>query len=226
MDSTDRTVSPAVRPVAARVANELSQPVTHLALALEIMLAGAAHRGRKTVQVDELQALYRSVRRLIHLIDALRCCAGDGSTRSRPALLNEVVSRASAGTADVELALDAGDPLVLTDAAALERLVRRVLTDACRIAGDARRVRIETAAAPGAPDQVVLVIQGVGEVTGLADSSRPLLAEHSGAVGVRSIDDRLVLTFPRLTLHLPGLTHADARPPPAADARAGTGRAG
>jgi signal transduction histidine kinase len=193
-----------MRLVAARVADELSNPLTSLSARLELMLAEAGDRGGPAALTDDLHALHRSARRLIHLVEALRCYSGDGLTRARPFRLNEIVSRAhaAAGISGVTLALDPDDPLILGDAAPLERLVVRVLAEACRTSPVGPGVRIETRAADGEPHHVVLTISGVDGMPDLAESSRHLLAEHSGA---RPIDDRaaLVLTFPRLTLLLP-----------------------
>lgn len=196
-----------MRLVAARVADELSNPLTSLSTRLELMLAETGDRGAQATLVDDLHALQRSARRLIHLVETLRCYSGDGLTRSRPVRLNEIVSRAhaSAGVSGVTLTLHPGDPLILGDAASLERLVVRVLADACRKSPDGPGVRIETRAADGDPHHVVLSISGVDWVPDLGESSHHLLAEQSGVLCVRPIDDpaALVLTFPRLTLLLP-----------------------
>jgi signal transduction histidine kinase len=205
--NVDPALSEAVRLVAARVADELSNPLTSLSTRLELMLAEAADGGGPAATVDDLHALHRGARRLIHLVEALRCYSGDGLAGSRPVRLNEIVSRAhaSAGVSGVTLALDPGDPLILGDAAPLERFVVRMLAEACRTSRDGPGVRVETRAADGEPHHVVLAISGADGMPDLAESSRHLLAEHSGALDVRPVDDRrtLLLTFPRLTLFLP-----------------------
>ena len=220
----DSALSEGVRSVVASVAEELSQPVTALLLKLELMLAEAADCdcGGPAARVDDLHALHRSARRIIHVIEALRCCSGGGPAGAQPVRLNEIVARAhaAAGSAGVALALDPGDPLILGDGAALERFVGRVLADS-RTSSDARGVRVETAAAAGDPSRVVLVVSGVGGVPDLAASGRDLLAEHSGTLDIHVSDERLVLTFPRLTLRLPGLTQTGARPQARADSRNG-----
>ena len=208
---SDASVGPAfseaVRLVAARVADELSSPLTNLSTRLELTLAETAERGGHAALVDDLHSLHRSAQRLIHIVEALRCYSGDGLTGLRPVRLNEIVSRAhaSAGVSGVTVALDPADPLILGDADLLERLVMRVLAEACQTSHDRPSVRVETRAADGEPHHVVLAISGVEAMPDSAESSRHLLAEHSGALDVRTIDDRaaLVLTFPRLTLLLP-----------------------
>jgi len=220
----DRALSEAVRSVVASVAEELSQPVTALLLKLELMLseAGDCDCGGPAERVDDLQTLHRNARRIVHVIEALRCYAGDGPVGAQPVRLNEIVARAhaAAGYAGVALALDPDDPLILGDGAALERFVGRVLADS-RTSSDARGVRVETAAAAGDPSHVVLVVSGVGGVPDLGASGRDLLAEHSGTLDIHVSDERLVLTFPRLTLRLPGLTQIGARPQARADSRNG-----
>jgi len=205
--SVDRALSEAARLVAARVADELSNPLTNLSTRLELMLAEAGERGVPAASMSDLNALHRSTRRLIHLVEALRCYSGDGLPGSRPVRLNEIVSRAhaSVGVSGVTVALDPDDPLILGNADLLERLVVRVVAEAGRTSRDGHGVRVDTTAADGEPHHVVLAISGVDGMPDLDESSRHLLAEHSSALDIRPLDGReaLVLTFPRLTLLLP-----------------------
>jgi signal transduction histidine kinase len=215
------------RRVAASVAEELSQPVTSLLLKLELIRAeaGDCDCGEGRPRGDELQALHRNVGRLVHLIELLRCYAGDGAASPRPARLNDIVARAhtAAGLPDVALVMDPSHPLIIGDAVLLERFVTQVLIDASRTSPDPHAVRVETAT-PGADrEHVTVLISGVSEVPGLADAIRRLLSEHPGTLDARTTDDRLVLALPRVTLQLPGL--ADARPRDVTDIRS-TDRAG
>lgn len=208
---SDASVGPAfseaVRLVAARVADELSGPLTNLSTRLELILAEAGERGGQAALVDDLHSLHRSAQRLIHIVEALRCYSGDGLTGSRPVRLNEIVCRAhaSAGVSGVTVALDPSDPLILGDADVLGRLVVRVLAQACRRSRDGGGVRVETRAADGELHHVALAISDVDAMPDPAESIRHLIAEYSATLEVRPIDDRtaLVLTFPRLTLLLP-----------------------
>jgi len=205
--SVEPTLDEAARLVVARVADELSKPLTNLSMRVELILAEADERGGQAPLLDDLQALHRNAQRLIQLVEALRCYSGDGRAGSRPVRLNEIVSRARAavGVSSVTVALDPDDPQILGDADLLEALVVRVLTEACRTSRGGHGVRVDTRAADGEPHQVILAISGVDRMPDPAEFSRHLLAEHSGAFDVRSIDARpaLVLTFPRLTLFLP-----------------------
>ena len=203
----ERALSEAVRLVAARVADELGNPLTSLSSRLELMLAEPGDDGGQAALTQDLHALHRSARRLIHIVEALRCYSGDGLADLRPVRLNEIASRAhaAAGVSDVTVALDPGDPLILGDAATLDGFLVRVLAEACRASRVARTVRVETRQADGEPHHVVLAISGVDGAPELAESSRRMLAKHADALDVRPIDGRaaLVLTFPRLTLLLP-----------------------
>lgn len=202
----DPALSDAVRLVAARVADTLSQPLTSLSLRLEVMLAEAGDSGGAGT-ADDLRALHRNAQRLVHLVHALRSYSRDGLTGWGPVRLNEVVSRAhaAAGVPEVSLVLDREDPVILGDAAPLERFVARALAEACGMVRDGHGVRLETRLAEGEPEEVALAISGVERPQDLAETSRHLLPEHAGRLGVQPLEGRpaLVVTFPRLTLLFP-----------------------
>jgi signal transduction histidine kinase len=195
----------AVRVVAGRVADELGNPVAALSSRLELMLAEADDRAEDTGLLEDLRALERSARRLIRLVEALRCYSGGGVAGPRPVGLNEIVSRALAttGVSPASLVLDPSDPPILATPASLERFLTRFLADACHPAS--ADVRVETRPADGEPYQVALAVSGGQVVPGLDDYGRHVLAEHAGELDVRLIEGHpsLTLTFPRLTLRLP-----------------------
>jgi len=82
----DSGLSEDVRLIVARVADELSDPdsLANLLLRIELMLAEADDpRGQATL-LHDLRALDRSARRLIDLVETLRCYSGEGPAGWRP----------------------------------------------------------------------------------------------------------------------------------------------
>jgi phosphoglycerate-specific signal transduction histidine kinase len=203
----DSIVSAAVRLVAARLADELSSPLTSLSLRLELMLAETPERAGQATLMEDLHALDRSARRLVQIVKALRCYSADGLADLHPFRLNQLVpgAVAAAGVSGASVALDPEDPLILGDATTLERFLVRVLAGAGEPSGHAPAVRLQTTAAEDEPYLVTLTISGVDGTPDLAGSISHLLAEQAGALDVRPLDGRaaLVLTFPRMTPLLP-----------------------
>ncbi|HEX6212602.1 MAG TPA: ATP-binding protein [Methylomirabilota bacterium] len=202
-------LSEAVSLVVGHVADELSNPLTNLVSRLELMLAEAGERGEQGVPVDDLDALHRSARRLVRIVETIRAYSSDGAVGVRPVRLNEIVSsaHAAANLSGSTLILDPGDPLILADPARLQGLVAGVLAAAGRASTNGDGPRVETKPADGDASHVVLEISGVDGVAELIAAGSRLASEHAGTLEVRPVQACLVLalTFPQVTLRLPSL---------------------
>src|SRR5689334_1472794 len=182
----------AVRLVAARLADELSNPLTSLSLRLDLMLAEIPERAGQATSMEDLHALHRSARRLVQIVRALRCHSADGLADLHPFRLGQLVAGAvaAAGVCGVTVALAPDDPLILGDATTLQRFLVRVLAGAGEPSGHAPAVRLQTTAAEDEPYLVTLTISGMDGTPELARSISHLLAEHAGALDVRPLDGR------------------------------------
>ena len=176
--------------VAAGIAHELNNPLAVIASRIELMLMAD---DLSTETRDDLLVLQRNVERASRISHNMLSLA-----RQRPGLrsqldMNTVVEQATAlmgtegrgGTVAVETNLDRSLRPVMGDPTALEQVLVNLITNA-RDAG-ARRVRIETGAAPERPGHLRLAVidDGAGiEPAAKAKLFEPFVTTKPGGTGL------------------------------------------